>query len=142
MVMNPSWPELSCGLFYDDPAAAIDWLCRAFGFEVRIKITGENGEIHHSELVLGKALIMVGSSKKDPLRKSPRSIGGVNTQGIMLMVDDADAHCRKAREAGAKIISEPKTVDYGAEYWADRNYECEDPEGHRWWIAQRIRNQK
>lgn len=53
MTMNPPWPRISSCLFYADAAAAIDWLCRVFGFEVRLKCAGEDGEIDHSELVLG-----------------------------------------------------------------------------------------
>jgi uncharacterized glyoxalase superfamily protein PhnB len=54
-------------------------------------------------------------------------------------VDDVDAHCERARAAGATILSEPTVSDYGEEHWADRGYEAEDPEGHRWWFAQRVR---
>ena len=56
--MNPTpadWPRISSSVFYDDAGAAIDWLCRAFGFEVRLKVEGEGGRIEHSELVFGKA---------------------------------------------------------------------------------------
>ena len=140
MNLNPSWPIVSVGVYYDNPAAAIEWLCKAFGFTVRLKVDGENGDVVHSELLLGDGLIMVGSSKKEPCRKSPRSVNGVNTQSIMLMIENADAHCAHARAAGARIVTEPRTTDYGAEYWADRCYEAEDPEGYRWWLCQRIRN--
>ncbi len=134
------WPRISSALFYDDPAAAIDWLCKAFGFEIRLKVEGENGDIAHSELVIGDGLIMVGSSKKMPGRKSPRAIGGGNTQSLMVYVEDVDKHIARARAAGAKILAEPKVSDYGEDYWADRSYEAEDPEGHRWWFSQRLRS--
>jgi uncharacterized glyoxalase superfamily protein PhnB len=139
-IERPYWPRVSPSLFYDEPAAAIDWLCRAFGFEVRLKVEGEPGQILHSELMIGDGLIMVGDSKKAPGRVSPRSIGGGNTQSIMVHVEDVEAHCKRARGAGAKILKEPETHDYGEDYWADRSYEAEDPEGHRWWISQRVRN--
>lgn len=136
------WPRISSALYYQDAARAIDWLCKAFGFEVRLKID-EGGKIMHSELTFGEGVIMVGStetSKPDSMhRKSPRDVGGANTQNMMVYVDDADAHCERARAAGAKITYEPKTTDYGEEYWADRSYEAEDIEGHRWWFAQRVR---
>jgi uncharacterized glyoxalase superfamily protein PhnB len=138
------WPRLSASVFYDDAAAAIDWLCRAFGFEVRLKIEGPDGSIAHSELVFDQGLIMVGSAKNGrgepsrPWRRSPQAIGGANTQALMLFVDDADAHCERARSAGARIAAEPKTTDYGDDYWTDRGYEAVDPEGHRWWFMQRI----
>ena len=52
------WPRLSSSIFYQDAATAIDWLCKAFGFEVRLKVEGEGGRIVHSELTYGDGLIM------------------------------------------------------------------------------------
>src|SRR5947208_7569872 len=100
------WPRITAAVFYDDAAKAIDWLCRAFGFEVRLKIEGEGGRIEHSELVFGEGLIMVGEPKpeKFPPARAPRQVGGANTQNMMVYVDDVEAHCKRAREAGAKII--------------------------------------
>lgn len=139
------WPRLSTALFYDDAAAAIDWLCRAFGFEVRLKVEGEGGRIEHSELVYGDALVMVAQSGSRPNRPqyppgaSPRSIGGANTQSLLLYVDNVDEHCATARAAGSTILDEPSVHDYGEEYWADRSYGALDVEGHVWWFTQRIR---
>jgi uncharacterized glyoxalase superfamily protein PhnB len=63
----------------------------------------------------------------------------MGTQTLMIFVDDADAHCEHARARGARIVEEPATHDYGKEYWADRSYGALDPEGHLWWITQRLR---
>ena len=142
----PDWPRISSSLFYDDAKAAIDWLCRAFGFEVQLKIEGEGGRIEHSELRFGEGLVMVSqaggsSERKKPLpTRSPRAVGGVNTQMLALFVDDADSHCARARAAGGKIHDEPTTNDYGDDYWADRSYGALDPEEHMWWITQRVRS--
>ena len=57
----------------------------------------------------------------------------------MIYVDDAAAHCERARAAGGTITYEPTVSDYGEDYWADKSYEVEDLEGHRWWFAERIR---
>jgi uncharacterized glyoxalase superfamily protein PhnB len=142
----PGWPRISTALYYEDASLAIDWLCRAFGFDVQMKVVGDGGRIEHSELVFGGGLVMVGevAGKEDkfPYRRSPKQIGGVNTQNMMVYVDDIEAHCKQAREAGAKIVTEPKTTDYGEEYWSDRGYECEDVGGHHWWFYQRLRNPK
>lgn len=141
-----NWTRIAASLYYQDAARAIDWLCEAFGFEVRLRVEAEGGKIAHSELTYGPdGLIMVGeeSSPKRPgatHRRSPKSVGGVNTQGIMVYVDDSVAHCERARRAGAKIISEPEVSDHGPEYWADRSYECEDLEGHHWWFCERLRD--
>lgn len=142
----PGWPRISPSLAYEHAAAAIDWLCRAFGFEVRLKVEGDGGRIEHSELVYGDGLIMVADAgakeQKFPFWRSPKQLGGASTQILMVYVDDVEAHCRQARAAGAKIISEPKTSDYGEDYWADRGYECEDIDGHHWYFVQRMRNPK
>jgi uncharacterized glyoxalase superfamily protein PhnB len=142
------WPRITAAIYYADPRSAIDWLCRAFGFEVRLKVEGEGGRIEHSELTYGDGLIMVGtagpsSNPSEEWRQyyaSPREVGGKATQGLAVFVDDADAHCAAARAAGAQIFREPKTDDYGDDYWADRTYGAIDPEGHHWWFMQRVRN--
>ena len=146
----PGWPRMSVALFYEDPKKAIDWLVRAFDFEVRLKVEGDDGGLVHSELTYGEAVLMVsqsGGNKAHPERdqshqKSPRGLQGANTGSLMLYVDDVEAPCARAREAGAKITSEPKTSDYGEEYWSDRGYEAVDPDGHHWWFMQRLRNPK
>lgn len=148
MKATPSgWPRMSSSVYCRDPAAMIDWLCRAFGFEVRLKVEGEGGRIEHSELTYGEGLIMVGGERTGPASRwgvdmrSPRA-AGCNTQGLMVFVDDVDAHCAQARAAGARIVDEPTVHDYGEEYWADRAYGAVDPEGHLWWFVQRLRGPK
>ena len=140
----PGWPRLSVALYYENAAKAIDFLCDAFGFEVRLKVEGEGGRIEHSELGFGEALVMAGDVEgkldKFPYRRSPSQVGGANTQNIMIYVDDVDAHCAQAEAAGAKITVELKTTDYGEDYWTDRGYECEDIGGHHWWFYQRLRD--
>jgi uncharacterized glyoxalase superfamily protein PhnB len=137
------WPRLSASVYYDDPHAAIDFLCRAFGFEVRLMVEGDDGTIHHSELCFAEALIMVGGTKgREPwpeMQRSPRSVGGAVTHALALHLDDVDAHHARAVAAGAKIMRAPRTEDYGAEYWSDRSYGALDPEGHLWWFMQRMR---
>lgn len=141
---NPpeGWPRISPSLFYDDAAAAIDWLTRAFGFAVQERVEDEQGRVVHSQLVLDGGLIMVGQTGLQPDREyqqSPRTIDGANTQSLAVYVDDADAHCERARAAGAEITMEPATQDYGEGYWVDRSYGVRDLEGHHWWFLQRLR---
>ncbi|HKE19886.1 MAG TPA: VOC family protein [Kofleriaceae bacterium] len=139
------WPRISSSVFYADAAAAIDWLCRAFGFEVRLKVEGEGGRIEHSELMFGEGLIMVGQEGEGPQPEhrqmvSPRSTGGANTHVLCVVVDDVDAHCARARAEGAEIFREPQTSDYGSEYASDRSYGARDPEGHMWFFMHRVRD--
>ena len=147
MKPTPSdWPRMSSAVVYQDAAAAIKWLCDAFGFEVRLKIEGDKGQIEHSELSYGEGLIMVAQETPESPRpwkrtmRSPKTLNGATTQSIMFFVDDADAHCANARAHGAQIIEEPATHDYGQEHWSDRSYGARDPEGHLWWVTQRLRN--
>jgi uncharacterized glyoxalase superfamily protein PhnB len=149
--MKPSpkgWPRISTSLHYKDPHKAIDWLCNAFGFEVRLKVEGDAGDIVHSELTFGDGLIMVstaGGSSAHPNQewgKSPAEIAGANTQNLFAYVDDIEAHHKRAVAAGAKVWRALETSDYGEDYWTDRSYGCIDPEGHRWYFAQRLKDPK
>ena len=139
------WPRISSSLTYNEAAKAIDWLCTAFGFEVQLKVEADNGKIAHSELVLGGGMVMVGDDhegKGRSWRKAPKDLGGANTQTLCVYVDDVDAHCTRARNAGATIVKEPTTTDYGDGYWVDRSYECIDHEGHHWWFMTRIEDKQ
>jgi uncharacterized glyoxalase superfamily protein PhnB len=116
-------------LQYRDAVAAIEFLCRAFGFEKRAVYEGDGGSIAHAQLTLGNGMVMLGSAKDTDYGRMlvrPRDVGGV-TMSIYVIVEDCDAHFARAREAGAEILLEPVTQDYGG-----RDYTCKDPEGHVW----------
>jgi uncharacterized glyoxalase superfamily protein PhnB len=138
-----NWPRMSSAVYYQDANAAIEWLCKAFGFEVRLKVDGEGGLVEHSELVYDEAVIMVADERRQQSLArpfvSPRSVDGKNTQTLMFYVDDVEAHCARSRAAGAAITYEPKVSDYGEEYWSDKSYQAQDLEGHQWWFSERLR---
>jgi uncharacterized glyoxalase superfamily protein PhnB len=140
------WPRMTASVYYDEPHAAIDWLCRAFGFELRLKVEGDDGALHHSELCLADALVMVsgtgGTESWQSLYRSPRTLGGRVTQALCFFVDDVDVHHAQALQLGAQVIREPTTTDYGDDYWTDRSYGAIDPEGHLWWFMQRLRGKR
>jgi uncharacterized glyoxalase superfamily protein PhnB len=121
--------DLYPGLSYDDAPAAIEWLCRAFGFTRRLVVPGPGGTVRHSELSFGMSVIMVGSSRPESGRVSPRRLGAT-TQALSLRVDDPDAHCARALAAGAVLVSPLKDEDYGG-----RGYMVEDLEGHQWYFG-------
>ena len=134
------WPRISSALYYADAARAIDWLCEAFGFEVRIKVETDDGHVAHSELTFGGGVVMVAEAGAgESPGRAPSQLDGRNTQSLFLYVDDAEAHCERARKAGARIVTEPTVTDYGEDHWADKGYACVDPEGHHWWFAERVR---
>jgi uncharacterized glyoxalase superfamily protein PhnB len=116
-------------LQYRDAAAAIDWLCSAFGFAQHMVVRDEDGGIAHAELTFGNGMIMLGSRRENEfgrLLTEPHQAGAV-TQAVYLIVEDADAHYARAKAAGAEILVELTTQDYGG-----RDYTCRDPEGHVW----------
>jgi uncharacterized glyoxalase superfamily protein PhnB len=116
-------------LCYDDAHAAIEWLCRAFGFTKRLMVPGPNGTVVHSELSLGTGVIMVGSARPEAGRVGPRSLPAVSA-AICVHVDDPDAHYARAKAAGAVILQEIKDEEYGS-----RGYMAKDPEGHQWYFG-------
>jgi uncharacterized glyoxalase superfamily protein PhnB len=125
-------PSVIPGLRYRDAATAIEWLCAAFGFEKHLVVPGEGGSIAHAQLTCGNGMIMLGSAGThgggyDDLVKPPKDTGGVNTQAPYIIVEDPDAHCARARAAGAEILLDIVDQDYGG-----RGYTCRDPEGHVW----------
>jgi len=115
---------------YVDGAAALEWLCRAFGFEKRLVVPGENGTIAHAQLVFGNGMVMLSSAhggEYDKLVKPPSELGGASTQSPNIIVEDADKHYARAVAAGAQIVIEIEDQGYGG-----RAYSCRDPEGHLW----------
>jgi uncharacterized glyoxalase superfamily protein PhnB len=126
-------PTVTAELHYRDPHAAIEWLSRAFGFETRMLIADEGGQVIFADVGLGSVGFAV--TPEEPARKlSPLSAGGANTQLLRIRGEfDVDAHCANARTAGAVIVQEP--VEY---FFGDRVYVAADLEGHLWSFAQRI----
>lgn len=123
---------ISC-LRYRDAPAAIDWLCRAFGFERHLVVPGEGNLIAHAQLSFGSGMIMLGSvvdSDFGRMMKQPDEIGGAGTQCAYVVVVDADAHYTQAKAAGARIVAEIKDEAHGG-----RGYGVRDPEGHLWYFG-------
>jgi uncharacterized glyoxalase superfamily protein PhnB len=125
---------MASALCYRDPKQALQWLEDAFGFEPFMVILDRDGNLMHSEMRYGDGVIMVGNEWSDD-HKSPLSIGGKNTQTVHVqLADGIDAHCERARRAGAQILAEPADQFYG-----DRTYRARDPEGHIWTFGQTVR---
>jgi len=128
---------------YEDAAAAIEWLERAFGFvEDRSARYEKEGTITHAELSLGDATIYLSTPRNytNPLRLRETSELARRTydnpwviDGNFVEVDDVDAHYERARAAGATILREPEEPGIG-----QRIYSAEDLEGHRWMFGQTV----
>jgi uncharacterized glyoxalase superfamily protein PhnB len=115
---------------YRDAPAAIAFLCNAFGFKKHLVVPGEGNVIHHAQLTLGNGMIMLGSVQDNDFGQymaMPDETGGRETQSAYVIVPNADTHYARAKAAGAAILRDIKTEDYGG-----RGYTCRDPEGHIW----------
>jgi uncharacterized glyoxalase superfamily protein PhnB len=133
-------PTFISSVIYDDPHAALKWLEEAFGFETTTLVTDAEGKLAHSEMSFGNGAVTIGGpwtgAPFGPARScSPASTGGAMTQFLRVHLDDGlDAHCERARAAGARIVAEPEEQFYGS-----RVYRAMDPEGHVWNFSQEIR---
>ena len=113
---------------YANAHAAIDWLCKAFGCEKQAVYDGPDGTVAHAQLTLDGAVFMLGGARDGgayPAR-TPKQLAGI-TGSIYVYVADPDAHCARARAAGARITLEPYDTDYGTREYAA--YDIED----YWW---------
>ncbi|MFE9190803.1 VOC family protein [Micromonospora sp. NPDC007208] len=106
---------------YPDPRAAIDWLGAAFGFRVHAVHEAPDGTVAHAELVLDTGMIMLGGRADAPSRPA------ADDWSVYVAVPDVDAHCARARAAGAEITREPFDTDYGS-----RDYAARDLAGNVW----------
>lgn len=118
-------------LKYDDAPGAIEFLCKAFGFEKHAVHAGADRMIDHAALRLGENFIMLGPTATDVISaiSTPRALAGA-IGGIYVVLErdgEVDAHFRRARAAGATIMSEPAASPCGG-----RNYNVSDCEGHVW----------
>jgi uncharacterized glyoxalase superfamily protein PhnB len=115
---------------YRNAPAAIDWLCKVFGFERHAVYENEDGTIAHAELTLNGGMIMLGSAKEDEYSrryKSPDELDGIATASIYLVVPDADAAHARAVAAGAVITRPLQDMPYSS-----REFSVKDLEGHSW----------
>jgi len=123
---------------YEDPATAIDWLVRAFGFRERKdqRMKDREGRITHAELRLGKGRVFLATPTQDyQSPKHHRETCGAARKwssvpwvidGLLVHVDDVDRHFARAKSEGATMLSDLEDNPVG------RLYRAEDLEGHRW----------
>jgi len=120
-------------LAYEDVVAAIEWLTRVFGFEERseARLSWEGGV--RAWMEIGEGLIVLSDSGGHD-RHSPK-LGGNVHMALKVYVDDVDGHFRRAKAAGAVILSEPEDG-----FWGGRVYRAQDLEGHQWEFSQANRD--
>lgn len=118
-------PSIFPTLVYRDAKAAIKLLTEAFGFSQVAVYEGEDGAVMHAELSYGNGAVMLGSKGKGGV--FDKAMEGAGPAGVYIVVDDVDAHHRRAAEHGAEILMEPTDQDYGS-----RDYMARDAEGNIW----------
>ena len=114
-----------------DRAAA--WYCQALGADERSRIPVPGGKLMSVELAFGETTLMVADEFDDMGVLAPPSVGGTPVV-LNLTTDDVDALWQRALDAGAQVHSPLHDA-----FWGDRHGQITDPFGHRWGLAQHIR---
>jgi uncharacterized glyoxalase superfamily protein PhnB len=134
-------PSVIPMISYEDGIAALEWLANAFGFRETARLAGPDGRLSHGEMQVGGGLIMFASPTPD--YQSPKHHRDICEQerkwsavpwiidGVLVYVDDLSAHFRRAKAAGATILSDIEEGPPG------RRYRAEDVEGHRWFFFEK-----
>jgi uncharacterized glyoxalase superfamily protein PhnB len=112
-------------LIYPDVRQAVAWLGAAFGFVERVRI----GEDHRAQLSIGDGAVIVGDVRHDRRPPCPGEV----THSVMVRVENARAHCERARAHGARIVMEPTDFEFG-----ERQYAAEDLAGHQWTFSETL----
>src|SRR3546814_18242538 len=100
---------LSSAISYQDSKAAFRWLEDAFGFEPLFVLLDADGNLAHSELCSGHAVVLVGNEWSDD-HSSPNSLGGKNSQPVHVHLvpgEDIDAHAERGRPRGSDHLPPP-----------------------------------
>lgn len=134
MAQNPpeGYTSVIPYLLYEDSDAALEFLVDTFGFSELLRMTNSEGRTSHAEVKMGDGVVMFGTPGGD--YKNPAKLGG-RTQSVYVYVDDVDAHFDGVKKAGANIVRELEDQFYG-----DRSYGVQDPEGHEWYFATHVRD--
>jgi len=136
-----TYPDVIPMIAYEDGPKAMDWLSSAFGFKERTRMLGKDGRLSHGEMQAGEGVIMLATPTPDYQAPLHHREGCEPAQkwsavpyivdGVLVYVDDVDAHFANAKQRGAAIISDVETDQYG------KRYRAEDLEGHRWMFMER-----
>ncbi|MEV6318492.1 VOC family protein [Streptomyces sp. NPDC051776] len=122
---GPVRPTICPTLLYDDAKAAIALLTEAFGFRADAVYTGEDDMVAHAELSYGNGVVMLGSKRREGV--FAQTMQNAGPSGIHVVVEDVDAHHRRAASHGVEILMPPTDQDYGS-----RDYMARDAEGNVW----------
>jgi uncharacterized glyoxalase superfamily protein PhnB len=115
-------------LFYPDVRTAVAWLASAFGFQEQVRI----GDAHRAQLRVGEdGAVVVAEARGEQVAPSDGAVLHV----VKVRVPDVDAAFERARAAGAHVVEDLRTHEYG-----ERSGVVADPDGHRWELTQTVRD--
>jgi PhnB protein len=117
-----------------DAAQAAEWYGSVFGAEERGRLEVPGGKLMQVELWFGDTQVMLADEFPDLGVLSPLSVGGTATV-LHFATSDADSVWQRALEGGAQVRQPLHDA-----FWGERYGQITDPFGHRWGIAQRLRD--
>ncbi len=124
-------------LYYEDLAAALGWLAKAFGFrQIGRAMKGRDGKAMHAAMKCGDGIVMMGRPDASLRYRNPKMVGHT-TQSLVIDVGDVEKHFARAKRSGAEILEGPNDTEYG-----HRRYRAADPEGHEWCFTQQLTNRR
>ncbi|WP_037370454.1 VOC family protein [Amycolatopsis orientalis] len=127
-------PTLTPHLVVRDVTRAADWYAHALGAQERSRIPLPGGKVLTIELAFGDSTVMIADEFPDQGIVSPLTLGG--TYGaLQIATDDVDALWKTALDAGAEVFHPLQDA-----FWGERHGQIIDPFGHRWGLAQRLRD--
>jgi uncharacterized glyoxalase superfamily protein PhnB len=131
---------------YEDGVRAMEWLAETFGFREVTRMLSNDGRLAHGEMETSKGLLMLATPSPDyqgPKRHRESCAAAAKwstvpwvVDGVLVYVDEVDAHFAKAKRSGANILSEPEDGPPG------KRYRVEDIEGHRWMFMEIPKEEK
>ena len=127
-------PAIQPYLCVKDPASALAFYEKAFGFKIHSKFAGPDGKIQHVEIEHGNGRVMLGPECPNSPYRAPSTIGGTSVT-LYVYVNQVDEVTASAKAAGGIVVQEPED-----KFWGDRISTVVDPEGHRWCLATHLRD--
>jgi uncharacterized glyoxalase superfamily protein PhnB len=134
MVKNRSVPAdlVLPHIVYQNVSEAVAWLGKTFGFTERYHYGNTGGLIDGAQICLGDAYIIVTGAHRGGATPAK---SGTYSQSLTVFVEDVDAHYRRAKAAGARIVEQLNETCYG-----ERQYGVEDLDGHHWLFSQHAKD--
>jgi uncharacterized glyoxalase superfamily protein PhnB len=127
--MPTALPDIIPLLACSDISAEHDFLVGVLGFTSAGLERLASGAVVHGEVRAGDRRIWLHLTDQPARLETPSTLGAAGG-GLVIHVEDVDAHFAKVKASGAEILSEPTDKRYG-----QREYGVRDPDGHNWWFA-------